>query len=87
MKLKYEYAIQALADSFMAMALNGDATAQNCVLRLNKTGKTMLELLQTETSEEEMVQKLMDLYQGEESQIRASVQEFVNGLKAKDLLA
>lgn len=87
MKLKYPYASQQVADSFMAMAISDDPQAQNSVLRLNKSGKDMLDLLANEITEDEMVQRLLQQYEGDESVIRASVQKFVAELKAKNLLA
>lgn len=86
MKLKHQYAIQAIADSFMAMAITDDQQAQNTLLRVNKTGKAMLELLQQDTNEDEMVQKLLQMFEGEESTIRTNVQKFVAELNAKGLL-
>lgn len=86
MKLKHQYAIQAIADSFMAMAITDDQQAQNTLLRVNKSGKAMLELLQQDTNEDEMVQKLLQMFEGEESTIRTNVQKFVAELNAKGLL-
>lgn len=86
MKLKHQYAIQAIADSFMAMAITDDQQAQNTLLRVNKTGKAMLELLQQDTNEDEMVQKLLQQFEGEEPVIRTNVQKFVAELNAKGLL-
>lgn len=86
MKLKHQYAIQAIADSFMAMAITDEQQAQNTLLRVNKTGKAMLELLQQDTNEDEMVQKLLQMFEGEESTIRTNVQKFVAELNAKGLL-
>lgn len=86
MKLKHQYAIQAIADSFMAMAITDDQQAQNTLLRVNKSGKAMLELLQQDTNEDEMVQKLLQQFEGEESAIRTNVQKFVAELNAKGLL-
>lgn len=71
----------------MAMAISDDPQAQNSVLRLNKSGMDMLDLLANEITEDEMVQRLLQQYEGDESVIRASVQKFVAELKAKNLLA
>ncbi|MCQ2269076.1 MAG: PqqD family protein [Bacteroidaceae bacterium] len=86
MKLKYQYAIQPIADSFMAMAITEEQKAQNTLLRVNQTGKDMLEMLQQDTTEEELVKKLMEQYEAAEPVIRESVQKFITELNAKGLL-
>lgn len=87
MKLKYNYAMQSIAGSFMAVALNGDRKVQNTVLRLNEVGKDILELLKEEITEEELITRLKEEYDGDEEQIRQSVSNFIADLREKDLLS
>lgn len=86
MKLKYTYAIQEVAHTFVAMAITDDLSEQNKLLHLNETGKVMIELLQKETSEDEIVKKLQEMYEGEEDQIRFSVKSFIHKLSEKGLI-
>lgn len=84
MKLKDNYTTQQVADVYLAMAQNKEN--QNRVLRMNRTGARILELLQEEISEEQITAQLIQEFEGEPEAIQASVRRFVGQLKENDLI-
>ena len=52
MKLKYDIAIQEVADKFMAVAKNGETEEVEKVLNLNETGAIILRALQDGAEEQ-----------------------------------
>lgn len=87
MKLKYELVIQEIAGTYMAAAVGASARKYNNVINLNETGKVILELLQQETTEEDIVKELQNRYEGDEQVIRKSVKTVLNKLSDEGLLA
>lgn len=86
MKLKEQYCIQQVADSYMAMAMSNEGGAQNRVIRLNKTSKDIFDMLKEDITEDEIVQRMMQLYEVEESVVRKGVQQLVAQLQANHML-
>lgn len=85
MKLKCEFIIQELAGNYIAVPVGIDADVSS-MLQLNDTGKSIFELLTQQKSEDEIVSTLMEQFEGEEADIRAEVQRFVNELTSKGLM-
>lgn len=84
MKLKDTYTTQQVADVYLAMAQNKEN--QNRVLRMNKTGARILELLHKETTEEEITAQLCQEFEGDAAAIQESVHRFVEQLKSTGLV-
>lgn len=87
MRLKYQMAIQEVAGTYMAVATGNDVRSYYNILKLNKTGKTILEMLQQETSEDAIVAELMNRYEGDEALIRASVADIIDKFSKEGLIA
>lgn len=87
MKLKYQLVMQEIAGTYMAAAIGTDARKYNNVINLNETGKVILELLQQDTTEEDIVKELQSRYEGDEQVIRKSVKAVLNKLSDEGLLA
>ena len=86
MKLKYRYNIQVFDDQYMALALSKEEEVRTTLLHLNKTGKTIMELMQDETTEEEIVKHFLANYEGDENKIRSGVHDFIMKLKEQGLV-
>lgn len=84
MKLKDTYTTQQVADVYLAMAQNKEN--QNRVLRMNKTGARILELLHKETTEEAIADQLCKEFEGERAAIQESIHRFVEQLKSNGLV-
>lgn len=86
MKLKYEFAFSKVFDAQMAVPVGPGSERCQAVLHLNETGQRILELLQTETTEDAIVATMMEEYEVEEPVLRSEVQKILTQLREADLL-
>ena len=86
MKLKYKMAVQHIMDFWAAVPVGKDASRYNGVMSLNETAKDMIELLNEETTEEEIVQKMLAEYDVTEEELRKHVRDLLDKLRAENLL-
>ena len=81
MKLKYEFIIRELGDRYVAVAVGENAEEFSALVKMNKSGKIMMEMLKEDTTEDKMVAQLMEKYEGTEEFFREQVQKFVGGIR------
>lgn len=62
MKLKYEFSYVDIADEITAVPIAAD-NSFNGVIVINETMKDIMELLAKDTTEEEIVEALLEMYQ------------------------
>lgn len=86
MKLKYKFTIQELSDFYAAVPIGSPAPEFNGILRINQTGKDILELMQNEITEKEIVQSLMHKYNADEAEVYTQVQKFIKTLRKSGIL-
>lgn len=86
MKLKYEFAFSNIFDERMAVPVGKGSEQCHAVLNLNETGQRILELLQTDTTEDAVVAAMMEEYEVEEPLLRSEVQKIIAQLREADLL-
>lgn len=86
MKLKYNFAIQQVTDFWAAVPVGADARQYKGVMSLNETAKDMMELLREDISEEELVRKMLEIYEVEEPVLRPQVHQFLQQLREASLL-
>lgn len=80
MKLKYTFAVQKVTDFWAAVPVGQDSMNYNGVISLNETARDMMELLREDITEEELVQKMKELYDVDEATLRQHVHEFIGKL-------
>lgn len=86
MKLKYQLAVQQVMDFWAAVPVGKDSMRYNGVMSLNETSKDIIELLKEETTEEEIVKKMLEEYDVTEDVLRKHVSEFLDKLREEKLL-
>lgn len=86
MKLKYAFEIMQIEDEHMAVPIGEKADELHAVFKLNKTAADILELLKEDTTEEEIIKKLSEKYDGSQDEIRKAVLEYISELKEAELL-
>lgn len=86
MKNKYIFEKMELEGSIVAVPVGESATNFHAVLNLNEEAMRILELLKEETTEKEIVSKLLLEYEGTEEQISSLVHSFIEQLRQEDLL-
>ena len=81
MKLKYEFIIREVGDRYVAVAVGDNAEEFHGIIRMNKSGKIMMELLKSEITEAGLLTKLMEQYEGTEEFFKGEIDKFVGGLR------
>ena len=86
MKLKNDFALRQVADTWVVLPL-GSATADfNGMLTLNEVGAEIWKLLPEMADEEELIQRLLQEYEVEEEELRKDVTEFLDSLRQLGIL-
>lgn len=85
MKIKEGFLLRQVAGQTVVLP-TGDELDLNMMITLNGTGAFLWELLQEETTEEEMVKALLAEYDVDEARAKTSVAAFVNQLRENEFL-
>ena len=86
MKSKYTFEKMELDDEFVAVPVGENAADLHAVLNVNEEAMRILELLQNETTEEEIVTQLMKEYSGAKEEIASLVSDYISQLRQEGLL-
>lgn len=86
MKLKYEFSVNQVCGVWCAVAVGQSARKFSGVISLNESAADMMKFLAEDITEEELVQKMLALYDVPEETLRPNVQAFIQSLKDKNLL-
>ena len=81
MKLKYEIAIQEVADKFVAVAKNGETEEVEKVFTLNETGVIILRALMEGADTPAIVSQLLAEYDVTPQEAETEVNAFIDMLK------
>lgn len=86
MRLKYHFEQMELDDRVIAVPVGDHVSDFRGVIKMNETATRILELLENDTSEEEIVGVLEGEYDSSKEQVRADIHEFVSELRTRGLL-
>ena len=86
MKSKYIFEKMELDGEIVAVPVGESAAELRAVLNVNEEAMRILELLQEETSEEEITKKLLTEYEGTEEEIRPLVHGFIDRVRKEGFL-
>ena len=86
MKSKYMFEKMELDGEIVAVPIGEDSADFHAVLNLNEEAMRILELLQKETTVNDIVAQLMSEYSGSEEMIRSMVAAFIQQLRQENLL-
>ncbi len=86
MKIKENFMLRKVADTYVVVPV-GDAVAEfNGMINLNEAGAFLWQLLENETTSEQVVEALLQQYDVDEATAKRDVDKFINELKAAKLL-
>ncbi|MBQ3074312.1 MAG: PqqD family protein [Ruminococcus sp.] len=86
MKIKENFMLRKVADTYVVVPV-GDAVAEfNGMINLNEAGAFLWQLLENETTAEQVVEALLQQYDVDEATAKRDVDKFINELKAAKLL-
>ena len=86
MKSKYTFEKMELDGEFVAVPVGENAADLHAVLNVNEEAMRILELLQDETTEENIVTQLLKEYSGDKKEIASLVSAFISQLRQEGLL-
>ena len=86
MKLKYQFIVREVKDRFVAVAVGDNADDFHAIIKVNKTGKVMLELLKDDITKEEMLAKLAERYDAPEELLSSEMEKFLGVLRENSVL-
>ena len=86
MRLKNSFEILELDDQFIAVPINKSEGEFQGILKLNSSAREILELLNENTTEEEMCLNLNHKYPGQEEDIKQFVKDIVLKLREAGLV-
>lgn len=87
MKIKEGFILRTVGTESVVAAVGEQSRNFNGIIRLNGTAKFLWELLQQETTEEKVVEALLERYDITKEQAEADVHKFVGKLKEAGILA
>lgn len=87
MKLKYEFAVSQVCGAWCAVPVGKSANIYKGVICLNEPSADMMKLLKDDITEEQLVQKMLQEYDVEEQELRKDVHDFIEQLKAENVLS
>ena len=86
MKLRGEFVVRTVMDDIVAIPVGDTALQLGGLLLLNQVSAVIWQCLEKETSTEEIVQAVTDAFEVSPEEARADILEFLDKLRAADLL-
>ena len=86
MQLKYTLEVVNMGDECIAVPVGENAHDLQGVVKVNKAGREILELLDHETTEEEIIANLRKKYNNTSENLQELVHPFIEQLKSFELL-
>lgn len=86
MKLKSDYVLRAFSGKYIAVSVNDSADNNNVFITMNKSSAFVWELLQNEISYEEVISKIIEKYNIDETTAKADLDEFLDKLRKAGVL-
>ncbi len=86
MKTKYNFEVMELDDDLVAVPVGSMSEDFRGVLKVNETAAAILKLLEEDTTEEKIVNALLEEYSGEREQIAFYVHEYIMKLTEEGIM-
>ncbi len=86
MKLKLEFVLRDIAGDLLLVPAGKSALDLNGMLTLNEVGGEIWRLLPEVEDEEELISRLLEIYEVEEEELRKDVSEFLGTLRKLGIL-
>lgn len=86
MKINYSYEIVDLGEEVVAVPVGRKEERIRAVLKMNKEGREIIDLLKSETTEEEVVDTLASRYENDRDVLKNYVHKVVEVLREHDLI-
>lgn len=85
MKIKEGFVVRQLADHYVVVPVNTQQTNFHGMIQLNETGAFLWKQFGEETTEEAVVQAVLDTYEITSEKAQEDVEQFIQQLKGAEL--
>ncbi len=79
MKIKQGYTLRGIADSFVVVPTEGDINL-NGIITLNESGAFLFNLMEKETTKEELIKAMLKEYKIDEATAKKDIEIFIERL-------
>ena len=86
MKTKYSFEIMELEDGKVAIPVGKDSEKFHGVIKVNDTAVDILKIMEQDTTEEKLVESLLEKYTGDRVKIAEYVHDFIEKLNSEGLV-
>lgn len=86
MKLKSEFVLRKFSNKYIAVSVNDNADENNVLISTNSSGAFVFELLHNEISYNEIINRMIEKYDIDESTAKADLDEFLNNIRKAGML-
>lgn len=86
MKLKYQFVFQPVGKTYMGVPVGESAKQFHGMLQLNEVGYDIVSLMKEEISQDEMVSKLLEIYDTDAETATGYVNQVVKYLQEQDVI-
>ncbi len=86
MKIKENYMLRQVADTFVVVPIGSEVEKFNGMINLNGVGAFLWSLLETETVFEDLLKAMMGEYEVDEATARRDLSTFIQQLEESNLL-
>ena len=86
MKIKENFILRKVADSYIVVPVNSMTLNFNGIINLNETGAFLFELLQKGAERDELVDKMLEEYDVDREKAEADIDVFIQKVRDADVL-
>ncbi|MBQ2093218.1 MAG: PqqD family protein [Ruminococcus sp.] len=86
MKIKEDFILRKVADSYVVVPVNKMTLDFNGIINLNETGAFLFELLQKGAERDELVDKMLEEYDVDREKAEADIDVFIQKVRDADVL-
>ncbi len=86
MKIKDGFVLKAIADSYMVVPLGSYVKEFSSIIKLNESGAFLWSQLETEKSENELIDAMLSEYDIDENTAKIALTAFITKLRDNELL-
>ena len=86
MKIKEDFVLRKVADSYVVVPVNKLTLDFNGIINLNETGAFLFEKLQNDCEKADLLKAMLDEYEVSEQKASADIDSFIKKLEEADVL-
>ncbi len=86
MKIKEDFLLRKVADSYVVVPVNSMSLDFNGIINLNETGAFLFELLQKGAEKQDLLSRMLEVYEVAPEKAEMDIDNFIQKVKEADIL-